>query len=107
MKKIQSKLDLITAIENRETSIKVENSKLSNLLILVYRMQYGLLPASVITRIQPPHSCKIAVGEGVVINVDDTLAKEDIALNQEFEDLSKELDVEEVVRPQINLYYRQ
>ena len=107
MKKIYNKEDFKEALQNKERNVLIENTNLGNLLILVYRIQNGLIPEVVIDRIEPNRPCKFAIGEGVVINVDDTLAKEAIALNQKFEDLSIELDVEEIVKPQINLYYGQ
>lgn len=78
---------------------------MGNLLILTYRIQNCFIPDIVIDRIISDRPCKIAVGEGFVINVNDTLAKEAIALNQQYENLRIELDVAEVVKPQINFYY--
>ena len=107
MKTIKNREELKSAILSQEGTIFVDNSKLGDLLILTYRIQNGFIPDIVINRIISDRPCKIAVGEGVIINVDDTLAKEARALNQKFEDLSIELDVAEVVKPQINLYYGQ
>ena len=107
MKTITNKEEFKSAIQSQEQTICVDNVRWGNLLILTYRIQNELIPEIVIQRIIKDRPCKIAVGEGVVINVDDTLAKQAIDLNQQLEDLSIELDVAEVVKPQINLFYGQ
>ena len=105
MRKIYNKEDFKEALKNKEQNVVIENNKLSNLLVLVYRVQNGLIPEAVIDRIEPDRPCKVAVGEGVVIDVDDILAKKVLSLNQQFEESKIELDVAQVVDTQINLYY--
>ena len=105
MKTIYNKEDLKEALQNKEDNVSIENTNLGNLLILVYRIQNGLIPEVVIDRIESNRPCKFAVGEGVVIDVDDAMAKKVLSLNQRFEDLKIELDVAQVVNTQINLYY--
>lgn len=105
MRKIYNKEDFKEALKNKEQNVVIENNKLSNLLVLVYRVQNGLIPEAVIDRIKPDRPCKVAVGEGVVIDVDDILAKKVLSLNQQFEESKIELDVAQVVNTQINLFY--
>ena len=105
MRKIFNKEDFKEALKNKEQNVVIENNKLSNLLVLVYRVQNGLIPEAVIDRIEPDRPCKVAVGEGVVIDVDDILAKKVLSLNQQFEKSKIELDVAQVVNTQINLFY--
>ena len=105
MRKKYNKEDFNEALKNKEQNVVIENNKLSNLLVLVYRVQNGLIPEAVIDRIQPDRPCKVAVGEGVVIDVDDILAKKVLSLNQQFEESKIELDVAQVVNTQINLFY--
>ena len=105
MRKIYSKEDFKEALKNKEQNVVIENNKLSNLLVLVYRVQNGLIPEAVIDRIKPDRPCKVAVGEGVVIDVDDILAKKVLSLNQQFEESKIELDVAQVVNTHINLFY--
>ena len=105
MRKIFNKEDFKEALKDKEQNVVIENNKLSNLLVLVYRVQNGLIPEAVIDRIEPDRPCKVAVGEGVVIDVDDILAKKVLSLNQQFEESKIELDVAQVVNTQINLFY--
>ena len=51
MRKIYNKEDFDDALQHKEQNVLIENAKLSNLLILVYRMQNGLIPEVVIDRI--------------------------------------------------------
>ena len=105
MRRVYNKEDFKEALENKEQNIVIENDNLGKLLILVYRIQNGLIPDGVIDRITSTSPCKFAVGEGVVINVDDVLAKNVLSLNQKFEESKIELDVAQVVNTQINLFY--
>ena len=105
MRKIYNNEDFKEALKNKEQNVVIENIKLSYLLVLVYRVQNGLIPEAVIDRIKPDRPCKVAVGEGVVIDVDDILAKKVLSLNQQFEESKIELDVAQVVNTQINLFY--
>lgn len=105
MRTIYTKEELKEALLNKEENIVIQDIKLRNLLILVYRIQNGLIPEVVVDRITPNHPCKVSVGEGVVISVDDVLAKNVLSLNKKFEESKIELDVAQVVNTQINLYY--
>ncbi len=105
MRTIYNKEELKEALLNKEENISIQDIKLRNLLILVYRVQNGLIPEVVVDRIGPNRPCKVSVGEGVVISVDDVLAKNVLSLNKKFEESKIELDVAQVVNTQINIYY--
>ena len=102
---IKNKKELEYAIQKHETTIHVDDANLSKILILVYRLQNGFIHDSVIEHIVSDRPCKIAVGEGVMYEVDDALIKQVMSLNQRLSDSKIELDVVEIVNTQINIFY--
>ena len=105
MKTIKNKEEFNIAIQHKEETISVEDAELAKTLILAYRIQNGYIPDVVVDRVMSGNSCKIAVGEGVVVNVDATLMQQADALRREFDNLDIEIDVTNVIDPLISFYY--
>ena len=102
---IRNKEELECAFRNHEETIHVDDAYLSKILILAYRLQSGLIHNSVIEHIVSDRPCRMAVGEGVMYDVDDILIKKVISLNQQLSDSNIELDVVEVMNTQLNIFY--
>ena len=74
-------------------------------LLIAERVQNRRFPTVVLKRITDGESCKVSMGEGVVIPVDREMATETLDMLEQLERMNIELDVEEVVTRKINLYY--
>ncbi len=89
----------------RADSIVVSDSLIGGSLLIAERIQNRRFPAVVLKRITDGESCKVSMGEGVVIPVDREMATETLDMLEQLERMNIELDVEEVVTRKINLYY--
>ena len=97
--------DLNQAFRMRADSIVVSDSLIGGSLLIAERIQNRRFPAVVLKRITGGESCKVSMGEGVVIPVDREMATETLDMLEQLERMNIELDVEEVVTRKINLYY--
>lgn len=97
--------DLNQAFRMRADSIVVSDSLIGGSLLIAERTQNRRFPAVVLKRITDGESCKVSMGEGVVIPVDREMATETLDMLEQLERMNIELDVEEVVTRKINLYY--
>lgn len=97
--------DLNQAFRMKYDSIIVSDSLIGGSLLIAERIQNGRFPAVVLKRIIDGKNCKVAMGEGVVIPVDQEMAMEILDMLEQLERMNIELDVEEVVTRKINLYY--
>jgi len=97
--------DLNQAFRMRADSIVVSDSLIGGSLLITERIQNRRFPAVVLKRITDGESCKVSMGEGVVIPVDREMATETLDMLEQLERMNIELDVEEVVTRKINLYY--
>ncbi len=97
--------DLNQAFRMRADSIVVSDSLIGGSLLIAERIQNRRFPAVVLKRITDGESCKVSMGEGVVIPVDREMATETLDMLEQLERMNIELDVEEVVTRKINLYY--
>lgn len=102
---IQNRNDLNQAFRMRADSIVVSDSLIGGSLLIAERIQNRRFPAVVLKRITDGESCKVSMGEGVVIPVDREMATETLDMLEQLERMNIELDVEEVVTRKINLYY--
>lgn len=102
---IQNRNDLNQAFRMRADSIVVSDSLISGSLLIAERVQNRRFPTVVLKRITDGESCKVSMGEGVVIPVDREMATETLDMLEQLERMNIELDVEEVVTRKINLYY--
>ncbi len=89
----------------RADSIVVSDSLIGGSLLIAERIQNRRFPTVVLKRITDGESCKVSMGEGVVIPVDREMATETLDMLEQLERMNIELDVEEVVTRKINLYY--
>ncbi|BDW79358.1 hypothetical protein BFINE_51530 [Bacteroides finegoldii DSM 17565] len=89
----------------RADSIVVSDSLIGGSLLIAERVQNRRFPTVVLKRITDGESCKVSMGEGVVIPVDREMATETLDMLEQLERMNIELDVEEVVTRKINLYY--
>ena len=105
MRVIYTEKDLSLALQEKETNIIVTNVTFAHQLILAYRVQNGLFPEIILKRLKRGGNCKTAVGDGVVINVNQKQAENTLFLLDYFESHKIELDVEDVVKKRINVYY--
>ena len=97
--------DLNQAFRMRADSIVVSDSIIGGSLLIAERIQNRRFPTVVLKRITDGESCKVSMGEGVVIPVDREMATETLDMLEQLERMNIELDVEEVVTRKINLYY--
>lgn len=102
---IQNRNDLNQAFRMRADSIVVSDSLIGGSLLIAERVQNRRFPTVVLKRITDGESCKVSMGEGVVIPVDREMATETLDMFEQLERMNIELDVEEVVTRKINLYY--
>ena len=102
---IQNRNDLNQAFRMRADSIVVSDSLIGGSLLIAERVQNRRFPTVVLKRITDGESCKVSMGEGVVIPVDREMATETLEMLEQLERMNIELDVEEVVTRKINLYY--
>jgi protein-L-isoaspartate O-methyltransferase len=65
----------------------------------------GEIPIAILKRLARGGNCKVSVGEGVVIPVNQTLATETMELLDELDEQKIELDVEDAKSVKVNLYY--
>ncbi|KAA5211705.1 hypothetical protein F2Z20_22360 [Bacteroides finegoldii] len=105
MMTIQNRNDLNQAFRMRADSIVVSDSLIGGSLLIAERVQNRRFPTVVLKRITDGESCKVSMGEGVVIPVDREMATETLDMLEQLERMNIELDVEEVVTRKINLYY--
>lgn len=89
----------------RADSIVVSDSLIGGSLLIAERIQNRRFPTVVLKGITDGESCKVSMGEGVVIPVDREMATETLDMLEQLERMNIELDVEEVVTRKINLYY--
>ena len=102
---IYSEDDLKLALLQKESPIVVEDKTIGDAFLVAGRIQGGLFPKVVLKRIQEGGTCQVSVGEGVVIPVTRGLASTISELLEMLENEEIEIDVEEVARRKINLYY--
>ena len=98
--------ELMSAFRMRADSIIVSDKVVGNSLLIAGRIQNGLFPEVVLERIASFGGiCKVSVGEGVVIEIDKEVAEETVELLACLGEQNIELDIEEVGKRKINLYY--
>ena len=98
--------ELMSAFRMRADSIIVSDKVVGNSLLIAGRIQNRVFPEIVLERIAATGGvCKVSVGEGVVIEIDKEVAEETVGLLACLGEQNIELDIEEVGKRKINLYY--
>lgn len=97
--------DIKEAIRREADSIVIEDETIGRAFLVAGRVQNGLLPAIVLERIKKDGTCRVSVGEGIVIPVTRGLAETALRLLEAFDDRNIEIDVEEVAGKKFNIYY--
>ena len=98
--------ELMSAFRMRADSIIVSDKVVGNSLLIAGRIQNRVFPEIVLERIAATGGvCKVSVGEGVVIEIDKEFAEETVELLACLGEQNIELDIEEVGKRKINLYY--
>ena len=98
--------ELMSAFRMRADSIIVSDKVVGNSLLIAGRIQNRVFPEIVLERIAATGGvCKVSVGEGVVIEIDKEVAEETVELMACLGEQNIELDIEEVGKRKINLYY--
>lgn len=98
--------ELMSAFSMRADSIIVSDEVVGNSLLIAGRIQNRVFPVVVLERIASLGGiCKVSVGEGVVIEMDKEVAEETVYIMSCLGEQNIELDIEEVRRRKINLYY--
>ena len=98
--------ELMSAFRMRADSIRVSDKVVGNSLLIAGRIQNRVFPEIVLERIAATGGvCKVSVGEGVVIEIDKEVAEETVELLACLGEQNIELDIEEVGKRKINLYY--
>lgn len=96
----------MSAFGMKADSITVSDRVVGNSLLIAGRIQNGLFPEVVLERIASFGGiCKVSVGEGVVIDMDKEIAEKTVGILSCLEKRNIELDIEEVGKRKINLYY--
>ena len=87
-------------------SIIVSDRVVWNSLLIAGRIQNRVFPEVILERIAATGGvCKVSVGEGVVIEMDKEIAEETVYIISSLGEQNIELDIEEVEKRKINLYY--
>ena len=98
--------ELMSAFRMRADSIIVSDKVVGNSLLIAGRIQNRVFPEIVLERIAATGGvCKVSVGEGLVIEIDKKVAEETVELLACLGEQNIELDIEEVGKRKINLYY--
>lgn len=97
--------DIKEAIRKEADSIVIEDETIGRAFLVAGRVQNGLLPAIVLERIKKDGTCRVSVGEGIVIPVTRGLAETALRLLEAFDDRNIEIDVEEVAGRKFKIYY--
>ena len=98
--------ELMSAFGMKADSITVSDRVVGNSLLIAGRIHNGLFPEVVLERIASFGGiCKVSVGEGVVIDMDKEIAEKTVGILSCLEKRNIELDIEEVGKRKINLYY--
>lgn len=98
--------ELMSAFRMRADSIIVSDKVVGNSLLIAGRIQNRVFPEIVLERIAATGGvCEVSVGEGVVIEIDKEVAEETVELLACLGEQNIELDIEEVGKRKINLYY--
>ena len=106
MTSIYNNKELHTALRAKEDTILVFDDKVGNPLLIAGRVQTGKFPRVVLDRLTSGGSCKVSVGNGIIIPVTQEVAKETVEMLDMLDEHHIELDIEEVAPQQkINLYY--
>ena len=75
-------------------------------MLIAGRIQNRVFPEVILERIAATGGvCKESVGEGVVIEMDKEIAEETVYIISSLGEQNIELDIEEVEKRKINLYY--
>lgn len=98
--------ELQSAFRMEVGSIVASDGVVGDSLLIAGRIQNGLFPEVVLERIASLGGvCKVSVGEGVVIKMDKEVAEGTVELLVCLGERNIELDVEDVKRRKVNLYY--
>ena len=98
--------ELMSAFKMRADSIIVSDRVVGNSLLIAGRIQNRVFPEVILERIAATGGvCKVSVGEGVVIEMDKEIAEETVYIISSLGEQNIELDIEEVEKRKINLYY--
>jgi hypothetical protein len=98
--------ELMSAFRMRADSIIVSDEVVGNSLLIAGRIQNRVFPEVVLERIASLGGmCRVSVGEGVVIEMDKEIAEETVYIISCLGEQNIELDIEEVGKRKINLYY--
>lgn len=98
--------ELMLAFRMRVDSIIISDEVVGNSLLIAGRVQNRVFPEVVLERIASLGGiCKVSVGEGVVIDMDKEIAEGTVNILSCLEKRNIELDIEEVGKRKVNLYY--
>lgn len=97
--------ELENALKAHTVNIEIPDEQLGNAVVLAGRVQSETLNEIVLKRLSPNTSCKVAMGNGIVIKVSKDLADETLQTLGLFDSYRTEVDVEDVRIRRINLYY--
>ena len=98
--------ELMSAFKMRADSIIVSDRVVGNSLLIAGRIQNRVFPEVILERIAATGGvCKVSVGEVGVIEMDKEIAEETVYIISSLGEQNIELDIEEVEKRKINLYY--
>ena len=98
--------ELMSAFRMRADSIIASDRVDGNSLLIAGRIQNRVFPEVVLERIASLGGmCRVSVGEGVVIEMDKEIAEGTVYIISCLGEQNIELDIEEVGKRKINLYY--
>ncbi|WP_294587355.1 hypothetical protein [uncultured Phocaeicola sp.] len=97
--------ELENALKAHTVNIEIPDEQLGNAMVLAGRVQSETLNESILQRLSPTASCRIAVGNGIEIRIGKDLADETLQTLGLLDSYRTEVDVEDVKIRRVNLYY--
>lgn len=97
--------ELENALKKQTVNIEIPDEQLGNAVVLAGRVQSETLNETILKRMAPNASCRVAIGRGIEIRVSKDLADETLQTLGLFDSYRTEIDVEDVKIRRVNLYY--
>ena len=97
--------EVAVAFRKKEDCLVIPDDQVGNPLLIAGRVQSGNFPRVVLDKLTTGGTCKVSLGNGSTISLDQQLAKETVAMLDILDKNRIELDIEEVSPKKINLYY--
>ncbi|WP_300729244.1 hypothetical protein [uncultured Bacteroides sp.] len=105
MTNISTFQELEHALQSHAMNILIKDEELGKAVILAGRIQSETLSSTILKHITGKTSFKIALGNGITIQVKKDLADNALETLNLFDTYKTEIDVEDIKTRKVNLYY--